>query len=89
MDANPDVQLLQQQMQQQTANLAALQAQCTAQAAPFALSPVLAQTGIINEAQVAAQAALQSGTAPVPIFALNLHSHRLASSTSHLVWESS
>ena len=57
MAANPDVQLLQQQMQQQAADLTALQAQLAAQAALqpqaapapiFALTPTLAQTGIID-----------------------------------------
>ena len=57
MASNTDVQLLQQQMQQQAADLAALQAQLTAQAAPqpsaaqapiFMLTPTLTQTGIID-----------------------------------------
>ena len=57
MAANPDVLLLQQQIQQQAADLTALQAQLTAQAAPqpqaapapiFALTPTLAQTRIID-----------------------------------------
>ena len=57
MAAIPDVFQLQQQLQQQAADLAALQAQLAAQAAPqpqaaqapiFALTPALAQTGIID-----------------------------------------